>query len=163
MHPDQLFCSIRKIWVAATPEEMVRQSLIQMMTGELGFPTGGIALEKRLKEMPHIELLKGPIPTRRADIIVFAKDIHPNYPYFPLLLIECKAVPLTEKVIRQVVGYNQFVKAHFIAIANQTEIRLGWYQPELQDYSFIPGLLPFGTLLPQAQHHPGQLHSPSID
>jgi hypothetical protein len=147
MHTDQLFCSIRKTWVAATPEEMVRQSLIQMMLLELGFPPGGIALEKGLREMPHIEMIKGPIPARRADIIVFAKDIHPSYPYYPLLLIECKAVPLTEKVIRQVVGYNQFIKAHFIAVANQTEIKLGWYQPHLQNYSFISGLLPFSTLL----------------
>jgi hypothetical protein len=146
MHPDQLFCPIRKLWVASTPEEMVRQSLVHMMTADLGFPASSLALEKGLSQMPHVDIRNGPIPTRRADIVVFAKDIHPEYLFYPLLLIECKAVPLTEKVIRQVVGYNQFVKARYIAVANQTEIRLGWYQTLQQDYHFIPGLLPFDTL-----------------
>lgn len=146
MHSDQLFCPIRKLWVVATPEELVRQSLIQMMTKELGFPASGIAMEKGLNQMPHLSRSSVPIPTRRADIVVFAKDIHPDHIFYPLLLIECKAVPLTEKVIRQVVGYNQFVNARFIAIVNQNEIKLGWFHHEQQDYYFIPGLLPFDTL-----------------
>ena len=133
--------------MAATPEEKVRQSLIQVMTQELGYPPGGISLEKRLKEMPHINLSSKMIPSRRADIIIFAKDIHPQHAYYPLLLIECKAVPLNEKVVRQVVGYNQFVNAYYIAVANQTEIRLGWYQEAQQDYRFISSLLPYKSLL----------------
>lgn len=145
--PDQLFCCIRHNWVAALPEEIVRQQLIQRMTQELGYPLSGFALEKSLQQMPHLALSSSKMPARRADLVFFAKGIHPQYDLYPLLLIECKAIPLAQKVLRQVIGYNFYVQAPFLAVANQTEVRLGWYEKQSEEYLFVPDLLPYGQLM----------------
>ena len=147
---DVLFCLLRKTWVAALPEERVRQALIQDMTQRLGYPLGNFALEKSLSQLPHLQA-QTCVPKRRADLIVFAKDLHPQHSFYPLLLIECKATVLTQKVLRQIVGYNQFVGAPFIAAANQTHLYFGWYHSEEKDFTFKEGLLPYGVLLQWAQ------------
>lgn len=143
---DSLFCLLRKIWVAALPEERVRQALIQEMTRRLGYPGGNLTLEKSLNQLPHLQAQRT-LPKRRADLIVFAKNLHPQYSFYPLLLVECKAVPLTDKVLRQIVGYNHFVRAYFIAAVNQTDCYLGYYHPEYKDFKFQKGLLPYEDLL----------------
>lgn len=147
--PDSLFCPLRKIWVAALPEEKIRQALIQEMTQRLGYPLRSLALEKSLSQLPHLQA-KASLPRRRADLIVFAKDLHPQHPFYPLLLIECKAIPLTDKVLRQIIGYNQFVGAYFIAAVNQTNTYLGWYDAQRQDFCFQEGLLSYDLLLKKA-------------
>jgi hypothetical protein len=144
--PDSLFCPLRKVWVTALPEERVRQSLIQKMTLSLGYPLGNIALEKSLDQLPHLQAITS-LPKRRADLIVFAKDLHPQHSLYPLLLVECKAIPFTPKVLRQIVGYNQFVGAPFIAAVNQTHTYLGYYHPRYQDFIFQEGLLPYTVLI----------------
>lgn len=146
---DFLFCSLRKKWVVALPEEKIRQALVQTLTQELGYPIGSLALEKNLSQLPHLQS-KALIPKRRADLLVFAKDLHPDHPFYPLLLVECKAVSLTEKVLRQIVGYNQFVQAYFIAAVNQTHTYLGWYHSQYQDFFFQEGLLSYDQLLSKA-------------
>lgn len=143
---DSLFCPLRKKWVSALPEEKIRQALVHDLTQRLGFPLGNIVLEKSLSQLPHLQSCTS-LPKRRADLIVLVKNLHPQYPFYPLLLVECKAVPLTQKVLRQIVGYNQFVKACFIAAVNQTTAYLGWYDPEQQDYCFQEGLVSYDRLL----------------
>jgi hypothetical protein len=120
-------------------EEIVRQALIEQMVKVGGYPKSLIAVEKSLAELPHLKGLKG-IPKRRADILVFAPDS-----LTPLILIECKAVPLKEDVIRQVIGYNHFVKAPWIVIVNQEEIQTARYQEE--GWVFFSGFLSFNEAL----------------
>lgn len=114
-----LFCPIRRLQVADLPEERIRQALIQEMIDHLGYPLGHLALETSLSRLPHLSSFSR-LPKRRADLIVFGKDIHPQEPLYPLLLVECKAVPLTKKTLQQLNSYNQFVKAYFIAAVNAT-------------------------------------------
>lgn len=149
--PDSLFCPLRKTWVAALPEEKIRQALIHEMTQRLGFPLGSLVLERNLDQLPHLQTKTSPLPRRRADLIVFAQHLHPQHILYPLLLIECKAVPLTDKVLRQIVGYNQFVEACFIAAVNQITSYLGCYDTQYQDYRFQEGLLSYDSLLEGAR------------
>jgi sulfur carrier protein ThiS len=135
---EELYCCIRKCSVKALPEEIVRQSILHHLINELGFPAGGIAVEKSLRQMP-LQTEKHP-PLRRADIICFHRDL-------PLLLIECKAVPLNSKSVRQVIGYNWFLKAPFIALVNQTEIRFGWYNKTQNEYQFTAHIPPYSELI----------------
>lgn len=144
------YCPIRRTMVRATPEEKVRQALIQDMIQRLNYPVENILVEKSLSQLPHLLHYKK-LPLRRADIVVLAKNIHREYPLFPLLLIECKAVALNEAVFRQVVGYNQFVAARFVAIANQFSSYLGYYFPENKDFIFREGLLSYEELLTYTQ------------
>lgn len=140
----QVFCPIRKLWVKATPEEIVRQNLLQQMIEALDYPFSYIAVEKELSQMPHVSTKE--IPLRRADILCYGKDIHPHYSLYPLLLVECKAVKLTPKFINQVTGYNHFIQAYFVAVANQHEVQTGWYDPSQKKYIFTPYLPSFKQL-----------------
>lgn len=129
-----LLCAVRREWVAAQPEEWVRQRILAHMFESLGYPPSAVTVEKALRSLPHVSLIdRGTVPDRRADILVFSKGV-------PLLLIECKAVKLTSKVIRQVVGYNNIVQAPYVAIANEEEVRTGWFDSALGDYQFVPYL-----------------------
>ncbi len=120
------------------PEERIRQAWIQKMVRDLGYPRHMIAVEKELSTLPH--LMGQRVPKRRADIIVFAKDIHPDFALFPLLMIECKATKLLPHVASQVIGYNEFVKAPYIAIANETDLMLGHFDDAAGMICFERGL-----------------------
>jgi hypothetical protein len=118
----QIFDGIRKTWVAAAPEEIVRQLWIKKMTEELEYPPEFIAVEKELKTLPHLASQMAAVPDRRVDIICFGKEIHPLYPLFPVLLMECKAEPLSQKALEQVIGYNAYVQASCVALVNDREV-----------------------------------------
>ena len=113
----EVFDPIRKVWVEATPEEIVRQSLLLRMISELNYPRHLIAVEKELSSLPHLTEMKKEVPKRRLDIVCFDKQSH-----LPLLLIECKAIPLKETMLPQLLGYNAFVKAPYICLVNDTQI-----------------------------------------
>ncbi|MDP1880937.1 MAG: type I restriction enzyme HsdR N-terminal domain-containing protein [Parachlamydiaceae bacterium] len=141
-----LFCPIRKIWVADLPEENIRQNLIKKLIDDLGYPQGQIGLEVSLSHLPHLIGMKS-IPRRRADLIVFAKDLHPKYALFPLLLIECKSVEINPKVFRQIVGYNQFVGACCIGAVNHSLSLVGWFNSHCNDFSFFSEIPSYEILL----------------
>ena len=145
--PKTTRCALRKNPVEADPEELVRQTLLCHMTGSLGYPKSLIVVEKELKHIPYLALHDKEIPERRADIICFGKGIHPEHELYPLLLIECKAVKLTPKVINQVTGYNHFLGSYFIAVANKEEIQTGWYDASSKKYQFVPYLPAYKDLM----------------
>lgn len=136
------FCPIRKTAVSELPEEKVRVQLLFDMIERLGYPASMIAVEKELATIPSLKGSRG-LPQRRADIICFAKRTDESLS--PLLLIECKAVNITNRMINQAVGYNHYLKAPFIALVNQHEIRTGWLQQGI--YEFIPFLPTYSQLL----------------
>jgi hypothetical protein len=134
-----LICLIRKVPVAATPEEQVRQALLKFMIESGGYPRGLIGVELSLSALPHLIESQSKLPKRRADVIVFSQSTH-----LPLILVECKAVPLNEATIRQAIGYNLFVKAPYIILANEKEVKTGsfngtaWvFNPGLPDYKSL--------------------------
>lgn len=141
----KIYDPIRKKWVVDSPEERVRQALIKKLIEELGFEKSLIAIEKELDIFSFPEAKTK--AKRRADIICFAKNIHPNYPLYPLLMIECKAVPLTHKVIEQVAGYNHFISACFIAVANEQEVKMLWYEKDKKEYQSIDFIPSYQQLL----------------
>jgi len=114
----KLYDPFRCSWVAAAPEEIVRQKLLHLMTTQLGYPKALIAVEVQLSQIPHLRG-RSSLPKRRADIICFGKGVHSEHPLYPLLMIECKERVIGKEAISQVVGYNHFVEAHFVAIAGE--------------------------------------------
>ena len=119
----KVYDPIRKKWVIETPEEVVRQKIVNLLTDERGYPSYVIVIEKKISELPH--LLERKVPRRRLDILCYeAKTLR------PLLLIECKGVPLQEKMFTQVMGYNVFIKAPLICLVNGQECLLGWEYPK---------------------------------
>ena len=126
-----------------TPEERVRQKLLQIMVRDLGFPPKMLAVEKELSKLPHL-LLTPDVPKRRLDILAFAKR---GGEIAPLLLVECKAVKLTPAFAQQVVGYNALVQAPFVCLANQQEVLMGSFDDEAGHFRFQPGLKSYRRLL----------------
>ena len=130
----QLFCPIRAKWVAAAPEEIVRQKLIQKMISELGFPKGLIAVEKEIASMPNRS--SGFDPKRRLDLVCYAAV---KGDPVPLLLAECKAVSLNEAAARQAFGYNAAIGAPFVCLASPLEIKTLWVEKgEIASVPFLP-------------------------
>ncbi len=141
----QVFCLVRRQWLTATPEEIVRQRLLLKLTQELGFPLSHIVVEISLRQMPHLRgVATVGWPDRRADILCYARNMS------PLLLVECKAVALTSRVLRQTTGYNQYVKASYLAVANQTQERLGRYDHNTGVYHFLDALASYSDITPMS-------------
>ncbi len=100
-----IFDALRKKYVVLTPEEWVRQHLVQFLINEKGYPRGLIKVEATLKIYGK---------TRRSDVIVFDPEMKPR------LVVECKAphVPITEKTFYQAVTYNAVIKAQYLIVTN---------------------------------------------
>lgn len=135
---NQLHCLLRNTWVAGLPEEVVRQRLVHQMMHQLGYPKGSLSLETSLHQIPHLQSVSHQLPQRRTDLICFAKGIHPQWDLYPLLVVECKAVKLTNKAMTQLVGYNHFLRACFIALTDGNEMHFGWQGDG--EYRFIDRL-----------------------
>lgn len=117
------------------------------MIESLGYPASGFVVEQLLSAMPHLKQAKSKFPLRRADIVFFAKGIHPHNDLHPLLLIECKAAKLNAAAINQVIGYNYHLQACSVAVANDQQIKTGFYSTKEQGYRFIDGLPSYEALL----------------
>jgi len=110
----EIYDEVRSSWVAATPEEIVRQLWLKKMVCELGYPKELIAVEKELKTFPH--LASATVPDRRVDIVCYDSSLK------PLVLVECKAESLSMKAMEQALGYNLYVQAPYVALVNGQEI-----------------------------------------
>lgn len=116
------------------------------MIEERGFPASLIAVEQPLRLLPHLEVAdRRRVPDRRADILCFAGG--KTGVLEPLLLIECKAVKLTERMVNQVLGYNHYVGSRFVCLVNDEQIRTGWYDAQAGRYFFIDFLPAYHELL----------------
>lgn len=146
----KIFDTVRGRQVEKTPEEAVRQRLIHYMCEECGFPKSLIAVEKSLKEMPHLEHLPES-KERRTDIVCFARDIHPKFPLYPLVLAECKADAITKHGIEQALGYNAQIGAPFVLLASPKELRLYFAHSDGSSLTYVPYLLHYQELVHQAK------------
>ena len=102
-----IFDEIRKQWVRLSPEEWVRQNILQYLIQVKKYPASLIAVEK--------EILLGEL-RKRFDILIY-RDAK------PWMIIECKEmnVPLNESTIRQILNYNITIQADYIMITNGTD------------------------------------------
>lgn len=100
-----IFDSIRKKWLSLTPEEWVRQHVLNFLTTEKQIPPSIISVEK---EIVLNELRK------RYDIVVYDRN------HKPWLVVECKApyVALNENTLEQAKRYNLTIAAPYLMITN---------------------------------------------
>jgi hypothetical protein len=102
---EQIFDTVRKKWVALTPEEWVRQHLVQYLVHEKKYPISLIAVEAK------INLNKR---TRRCDVILF------NQLGNPVLIAECKApeIKINQKTFDQIAAYNMKLNVDYLLVSN---------------------------------------------
>ena len=100
-----IFDEIRKKFILLTPEEWVRQHVVQFLLQDKNYPKSYINVEKLIK----INDL-----SKRYDGVVF----QPNGEIF--LLIECKApeVAISQQTFDQIARYNLVLKAKYLMVTN---------------------------------------------
>lgn len=121
---DQVFDDIRKKWVVLTPEEWVRQHLIEYLIRDRNCPPGLISVEKGLEYNGM---------KRRYDLVVFARNTR------PILLVECKApeIKVTEDVFDQAARYNMTLQVPFLMITNGLSHFCCHINLQERSYSFL--------------------------
>lgn len=100
-----IFDAFRKRWIVLTPEEWVRQNILQYLTEIKKYPAKLIAIEK---EISLGELKK------RCDIVVY------NRRALPWMIIECKEMnaQINSKTLEQVLRYHITLPAKYLVITN---------------------------------------------
>ena len=100
-----IFDEIRRKYLVLTPEEWVRQHVVQYIIKEKGYPKALIKLEGGLK----LNSLQ-----KRTDIVVF------NTQGEKILLVECKAptVRITQNTFDQIARYNIIHKVPLLFVSN---------------------------------------------
>lgn len=100
-----IFDIIRKRKVILTPEEWVRQHIVNFLVTHKKYPQSLVALEREI----NVYNTK-----KRFDILCFDRYGE------AFLIVECKApkVKITEQVLEQALRYNTNTKAPYILLTN---------------------------------------------
>lgn len=108
-----------------TPEEWVRQHVVNYLIVLKKYPLSLISVEKEI-------VLNG--MKKRYDIVVYDRNLQPD------IIIECKGpdVLLTTSVLEQALRYNLILESNYVVITNGMEERVfhnkTWIS-ELPEYS----------------------------
>jgi hypothetical protein len=99
-----VFDIIRKKYILFTPEEEVRQFIIQLMIDDLKYPKAAISVEKSFLLNER---------RKRYDIVVYQNEK-------PWLLVECKApsINISQTTFEQAGYYNLELKVPYLFITN---------------------------------------------
>ncbi|MEO0038364.1 MAG: hypothetical protein RIQ59_1575 [Bacteroidota bacterium] len=126
-----IFDEIRKKFILLTPEEWVRQHVVQYLLQDKNYPKSYINIEKLIKVN---ELNK------RYDIVVY----QPNGELF--LLIECKApeVKISQQTFDQIARYNLVLNAKYLMVSNGLNHYFCKIDFENEKYVFLEELPNFG-------------------
>lgn len=100
-----ILCAVRKKYILLTPEEKVRQYILQMLVHHFQYPLKYISVEKTL----IVNDLK-----KRYDIVVFNQQLQAK------ILIECKAeyIEIKEKTLQQIATYNTKLQVPYLMVTN---------------------------------------------
>jgi type I site-specific restriction endonuclease len=122
-----VFDEIRKKFVVLTPEEWVRQHVVQFLIVSKKYPKSYINVEKSIQ-------ING--LTKRYDVVVF----YPNGKIF--LVIECKApeIKISQETFNQIARYNLNLKASYLMVTNGLNHYFCEMDFEKEQYNFLNDL-----------------------
>lgn len=120
----QIFDGVRRKYVALTPEEWVRQHVVEFLVSEKQVPRSLIAIEMKLK----VNQL-----AKRADIVVFNRQGEPT------LVVECKAphIKITQDTFDQVARYNMDLQVPWVVATNGINHYFCWIDLQKRTYAFV--------------------------
>ena len=122
-----IFFFFFKKFIILTPEEWVRQHVVQFLLEEKKYPKSLINVEKVLK----INGLR-----KRYDVVVFNSDGS------IFILIECKApeIKITQATFDQIARYNMTMNAQFLMVTNGLNHYFCQMDYENEKYTFLENL-----------------------
>ena len=131
-----IFDEIRKKFIILTPEEWVRQHVVQFLLEEKKYPKSLINVEKVLK----INGLR-----KRYDVVVFNSDGS------IFILIECKApeIKITQATFDQIARYNMTMNAQFLMVTNGLNHYYCTMDFENEKYEFLRSIPEYGPISQQ--------------
>lgn len=129
-----IFDVVRKKYVALTPEEWVRQHVINFLITEKNVPPHLIGVEKGINVLGR---------QRRVDVVVFGRE------GLPALLVECKApnVGINPAVYTQAAVYTYGFGIDYIMVTNGIEHHYLHIDKQQQKVGLVQALpaFPFGV------------------
>ena len=122
-----IFDEIRKKFIILTPEEWVRQHVVQFLLEEKKYPKSLINVEKVLK----VNGLR-----KRYDVVVFNSDGS------IFMLIECKApeIKISQATFDQIARYNMTMNSEFLMVTNGLNHYFCQMDFENEKYTFLENL-----------------------
>jgi hypothetical protein len=122
-----IFDIIRKNFIVLTPEEWVRQHVLQFLISEKDYPISHINVEKQLKLNDTI---------KRYDIVVF----NPNGSI--QIIVECKApkIKINQQTFDQIARYNFVLDAELLMVTNGLDHYFCQMDFENEKYIFLKDL-----------------------
>jgi hypothetical protein len=129
----KIFDTIRKKYVVLTPEEWVRQHLLQFLVNERKFPQSLLSVEKKVLVNRLF---------RRTDIVVYSKSLQ------PLLIAECKSpsVKLSQAAFDQAARYNMTLGVLYFVISNGMQTYCCRIDHANKEYVFLDEIPSYGEL-----------------
>ncbi len=105
----RVFDPVRKRWIILTPEEHVRQYILQYLIVKMKYPIALLAVEKTIKVVNR---------SKRFDIVLYDRN------HEPWMLVECKmpGVPIDEKTLHQLLNYQQTIQSKYWMLTNGHEV-----------------------------------------
>ena len=128
-----IFDSLRRKYVALTPEEWVRQNFVSFLINHKGYLAGLMNNE--------VSLVQNGIK-RRCDTLV--SDKYGN----PIVIVEYKApnVEITQKVFDQIVRYNYVFRAKYLIVSNGLNHYCCCINNDEGSYSFLKEIPSYADL-----------------
>ena len=128
-----IFDEIRKKFIIITPEEWVRQHVVQFLLQDKKYPKSHINVEKLLK----INDLN-----KRYDVVVY----NPNGSIY--ILVECKApeIKISQHTFDQIARYNMTLNAEYLMVTNGLNHYFCKMDYEKEKYDFLPELPEYQSL-----------------
>ena len=122
-----IFDEIRKKFIIVTPEEWVRQHVVQFLLQDKKYPKSHINVEKLLK-------ING--LNKRYDVVVYKPDGNIT------ILIECKApgVKISQSTFDQIARYNMTLNADYLMVTNGLNHYFCKMDYENEKYDFLSEL-----------------------
>ena len=129
-----IYDPVRRMYVALTPEEWVRQHFVHFLLDEGGYP----------KELMQNEVgLQLGATTKRCDTLLYDRSLRPQ------MILEYKAphIPLSEAVLQQIVRYNYVLRVPYLVLSNGIEHLVCQIDYDEMTYTFLPQFPAYSELV----------------
>lgn len=126
-----VFDPIRNKHIVLTPEEFVRQLVVNYLVEEKNYNKNRLGIEKAIKVNKQL---------KRCDIIVFNQMVK------PWLIVECKSpdVKINQATFDQIATYNYALKVPYLVVTNGIQTyccKIDWDQKSFEFIDQIPDYL----------------------
>jgi len=131
----EVFDPLRRKFVRLTPEEWVRQHMLNFLTVHRHFPPSLIGVEV---------LLMYNRMRKRSDIVSFDRQGN------PLLVVECKApsVQITQDVFYQLAMYNHALSGKYLVVSNGIVHYTCQMDPDASRWRYLDEIPDFAQICP---------------